>query len=97
MTGRRIAACTAGLVMACLAITSPALAQEDTYNGSQMWLHYVPVSDAARLARYRAAASNVVVENASQNKVYRNTAKLRWRPGRPRNSWTRASRRRATS
>src|SRR5262245_36982282 len=73
MTGWRIAAAT---IVACLAISVPAQAQEDTYSGSQMWLHYVPVSDTAKLAEYRAAISGVVVENASQNKVHRTTANL---------------------
>src|SRR5215207_6436835 len=73
MTGWRIGVAS---IVACLAISSPAQAQESTYSGAQMWLHYVPVADAAKLAEYRAAVGNVVVENASQNKVYRHTPTL---------------------
>src|SRR5262245_34009577 len=73
MTGWRTAAAA---IVVCLAIAAPAHAQEDTYSGSQMWLHYVPVSDAAKLAEYRAGITSVVVENASQNKVHRTTQNL---------------------
>jgi alpha-glucuronidase len=73
MTGWRIAA---ALIVGCLAISPAAHAQEDSYSGSQMWLHYVPVSDPTRLAEYRSAIGGVVVENAGANKVHRTTAGL---------------------
>ena len=58
-----------------------ASAADDTYNGSQMWLRYTPVTDASLLAQYRAAATGVVVENADANKVYRQTANLKMETG----------------
>ena len=67
----------AGLTVAALVSAAPASASEDTYSGSEMWLHYVPVSDPALLAAYRATVSSIVVENAAQNPVHRTTADLR--------------------
>ncbi|MBE2319323.1 DUF1349 domain-containing protein [Solirubrobacter sp. CPCC 204708] len=61
------------LLLLLLAAPASAVAQEDTYNGSQLWLRYTPVPDAER---YRATVSNIVVENASANPVYRHTANL---------------------
>ena len=61
------------LLLLCLIAPASAAAQEDTYNGSQLWLRYVPVSDAER---YRASVANVVVENATANPVYRHTPTL---------------------
>ena len=61
------------LVLLLLAAPASAMAQEDTYNGSQLWLRYTPVADAER---YRATVSNIVVENASADPVYRHTASL---------------------
>src|SRR4051794_36251779 len=52
----------AGLAVAALIAAAPAAASEDTYSGSELWLHYVPVSDPALLAQYRSAVSSVVVE-----------------------------------
>ena len=40
------------LLLLCLIAPASAAAQEDTYNGSQLWLRYVPVTDAER---YRAS------------------------------------------
>jgi alpha-glucuronidase len=72
----------AGLAVLALLVTSaPAAASEDTYNGSELWLHYVPVSDPALLTQYRAAVSSIVVENADANPVHRTTADLRMEPG----------------
>ena len=77
---------------------SPAAAQEDLYNGSQLWLRYVPVSDADLRERYRRAATAIVVENAGANKVHRHTADLSMAPGSTEKLGARrASRRRATS
>ncbi len=56
-------------------------AADDTYNGSQMWLRYTPVTDASLLAQYRAAVTGVVVENTDANKVPRQTANLRMETG----------------
>jgi alpha-glucuronidase len=61
------------LLLLCLIAPASAAAQEDTYNGSQLWLRYVPVPDAER---YRATVANVVVENATANPVYRHTPTL---------------------
>ena len=61
------------LLLLCLIAPASAAAQEDTYNGSQLWLRYVPVTDAER---YRASVANVVVENAAANPVYRHTPTL---------------------
>src|SRR5690349_10923022 len=73
---------TAGVAaLALLATGAPAHAQEDTYSGSEMWLHYVPVSDPALLTTYRSAVSAVVVENAGANPVHRATADLRMETG----------------
>ncbi len=61
------------LLLLCLIAPASAAAQEDTYNGSQLWLRYVPVNDAER---YRATVADVVVENATANPVYRHTPTL---------------------
>jgi alpha-glucuronidase len=73
---------TAGLAIAVLAAApARAVAQEDGYNGSQLWLHYVRVSDPTLLAQYRAAISSISVENADANPVARTTADLRMETG----------------
>ena len=74
---------TAFVTAAALFGAAPAVsaAADDTYNGSQMWLRYTPVTDASLLASYRAAATGVVVENADANKVYRQTANLKMETG----------------
>src|SRR4051812_447045 len=69
---------TAALIGAAPAVSSAA---DDTYNGSQMWLRYTPVTDASLLASYRAAATGVVVENAEAGQVYRQTTGLRMETG----------------
>ena len=79
--GRRVAAWAgrcAAFVMVAVVLLAPsvAAAAEDTYNGSELWLHYVPVSDPALLAQYKASVTSIVVDNADQNKVYRHTANL---------------------
>src|SRR4051794_29762270 len=54
---------------------------DDTYNGSNLWLRYDRVSSAEALARYRSAISSIVVQNASQTKVHRQTANLQMETG----------------
>jgi len=66
------------LLLLCLAVPASAAAQGDTYNGSQLWLRYVPVPEAER---YRATVANVVVENATANPVYRHTENLAMESG----------------
>jgi alpha-glucuronidase len=56
-------------------------ASEDTYDGSSMWLRYVPVSDPVLLHRYRQTISSIVVENADSDKVHRHTPNLAMAPG----------------
>jgi alpha-glucuronidase len=56
-------------------------APEDTYDGSSMWLRYVPVTDTGLLHRYRQAISSIVVENADRTKVHRHTPNLAMTPG----------------
>ena len=54
----------AALVAAALASPIPgAAAADDTYNGSQLWLRYVPVTDAG-CSRAIAPPPGVIVENA---------------------------------
>lgn len=69
-----------GVGHAARALADPSQS-EDTYNGSQMWLHYVPVSDKRLLGQYRRSVTTVMVENADQNKVFRHTANLSMEPG----------------
>jgi alpha-glucuronidase len=81
MTGQKLWAAVAAVLVGCLGfVAAPAVAAgaEDAYSGSEMWLHYVPVSDPAS---YRASATAIVVENAGQNKVYRHTENLSMAPG----------------
>ena len=68
------------LALAALPSVAPA-ASQDTYSGSDLWLHYVPVSEPELLAQYRASATSIVVENAERNPVYRHTQDLRMEPG----------------
>ncbi|MEO3752484.1 alpha-glucuronidase family glycosyl hydrolase [Streptomyces sp. B6B3] len=53
----------------------------DDYDGSDLWLRYVPVSDPGLLRRYRKAVTTVIVENADRDKVYRHTPDLAMAPG----------------
>jgi alpha-glucuronidase len=70
-------------IAAAMASTPPVFAasSEDAYSGSDLWLHYVPVSDPGLLGRYRNSISSIVVENSDRNPVYRHTANLRMEPG----------------
>jgi alpha-glucuronidase len=56
-------------------------AADDGYDGSDLWLRYVPVDDPGLLRRYRESATTVIVENADRNKVYRHTPNLNMAPG----------------
>jgi alpha-glucuronidase len=69
----------AGLMTA----VQPAVAAtpDDGYDGSSMWMRYVPVDDPALLTRYRRAISTIVVENADRDKVHRHTQNLGMAPG----------------
>ncbi|MEU7799058.1 alpha-glucuronidase family glycosyl hydrolase [Micromonospora arborensis] len=65
-----------------VATTPVAAAQSpDDYSGSDLWLRYVPVSDAKLLRDYRRTATAIVVENADADKVHRHTADLALAPG----------------
>ncbi|MBM7494528.1 alpha-glucuronidase [Micromonospora luteifusca] len=65
-----------------VATTPVAAAQSpDDYSGSDLWLRYVPVSDAKLLRDYRRTATAIVVENADADKVHRRTADLAMAPG----------------
>ncbi len=56
-------------------------APEAAYDGSSMWLRYVPVSDPGVLRTYRHTISSIVVENADSTKVHRHTPDLAMAPG----------------
>lgn len=53
----------------------------DSYDGSQMWLHYTRVGDPRLLASYRRTVRAIVVENADAHRVYRHTEDLHMLPG----------------
>src|SRR5215218_6479144 len=67
--------------LAASAPTASAASPEDDYSGSQLWLHYVRVSDPDALARYRDAVTGIVVENVERDSVYRHTPNLHMEPG----------------
>ncbi|MFU8853614.1 alpha-glucuronidase family glycosyl hydrolase [Micromonospora sp. SL1-18] len=82
----KILALFVALMMVATTLTvsaSPAAAvsSEDSYSGSDMWLHYVPISNPGLLRQYRRLASTVIVENVARNKLYRHTADLSMEPG----------------
>jgi alpha-glucuronidase len=58
-----------------------ALPSGDSYDGYQMWLRYLPVSNSRLLGQYHRSVTVVIVENADQHKVYRHTADLSMEPG----------------
>lgn len=79
-------AAAAGLVAgsggaAVAALRSAADDGSDTYDGSDLWLRYVPVDDPGLLRSYRESVTTVIVENADRNKVYRHTPNLSMAPG----------------
>ncbi|WP_258563085.1 alpha-glucuronidase family glycosyl hydrolase [Streptomyces phytophilus] len=55
--------------------------RDDGYDGSDMWLRYVPVRDPHLLGRYRRQVTDVIVENADRNASYRHTPNLSTAPG----------------
>jgi alpha-glucuronidase len=71
------------LAAAFMAAPAPASGSspDDGYDGSDLWLRYVRVSDAERLRQYREAVTTIVVENAGRNELYRHTEDLRMEPG----------------
>src|SRR6266568_7267845 len=95
-SGRTTLVLSAAFVMlAALTVSAPpavsaptTVASDDSYSGSDMWLHYVPVSDPDLLRKYRDSVTTVVVDNADQNKVYRHTADLSMNRGQPKSWWT---------
>jgi alpha-glucuronidase len=72
-----------GVVLTTVAPTGSAAAApaEESYDGSDLWLRYVPVSDPRLLRRYRQSITAIVVENAGRDKVYRHTPDLSMAPG----------------
>jgi alpha-glucuronidase len=69
------------LTSAQAAVATAPNGSADDYDGSQMWLRYVKVSDPHLLARYRRHARVIVVQNADAHPVYRHTTDLHMRPG----------------
>ena len=56
----------------------------DDYDGSQLWLNYRLISDAAKLSEYREAATEIVVENYDANPTYRHSRNgSEWVPQQP--------------
>jgi len=76
-----VIACAVAGALAVSAPAAPAAASEDAYSGSDLWLHYVPVSDPELLDRYRDAVRGIIVENAGGTEVYRHTPDLHMAPG----------------
>ncbi|MFG1708902.1 alpha-glucuronidase family glycosyl hydrolase [Nonomuraea sp. M3C6] len=54
---------------------------DGNYDGSDLWLRYMPVSDPGLLRKYRESVTTVIVENADRNKVYRHSTNLSMAPG----------------
>ncbi|MFW6693122.1 alpha-glucuronidase family glycosyl hydrolase [Streptomyces sp. MAR4 CNX-425] len=61
--------------------SGPAGPRDEDYDGSDMWLRYVPVRDPHLLRQYRRQVTAVVVENADRNASYRHTPNLSMAPG----------------
>src|SRR3954470_12506988 len=80
-TVRRAALAAVAAVGLIAGTPGVASAVDDTYNGANLWLRYDRVSSAEALARYRSAISSIVVQNASQTKVHRQTANLQMETG----------------
>jgi alpha-glucuronidase len=70
-----------GVALMAVAPQAYAAPPDDAYDGSDLWLRYVPVSDPHLLRRYRESVTAVIVENADENKVHRHTADLSMAPG----------------
>jgi alpha-glucuronidase len=63
------------------AVAALRTAADDNYDGSDLWLRYVLVSEPGLLRKYRESVTTVIVENADQNKVHRHTPNLSMAPG----------------
>jgi alpha-glucuronidase len=63
------------------AVSTSSNGSPDNYDGSQMWLRYVKVSDPHLLSDYRRHASAIVVDNVDAHPVHRQTADLHMYPG----------------
>ncbi len=70
-----------GVVPMAVTPSAAAAPPGDAYDGSDLWMRYVPVSDPQLLRKYRESATTVIVENADQNKVHRHTPDLSMAPG----------------
>ena len=70
-----------GIGLMSVAPPATAAPADNAYDGSDLWLRYVPVSDPQLLHRYRDAVTSVVVENAGHDKAYRHTPDLAMAPG----------------
>ncbi len=70
-----------GETPATAARSAPEVPMDDGYDGADLWLRYVPVSDPGLLRQYRRQVTTVIVENADRNKVHRHTPDLRMAPG----------------
>jgi alpha-glucuronidase len=78
---KSIVALLTGVALMTVAPPAHAAPADDAYDGSDLWLRYVRVSDPHLLARYRDAVSSIVVENADRDRSYRHTPDLAMAPG----------------
>ncbi|MBR4132858.1 MAG: hypothetical protein IKT99_07750, partial [Oscillospiraceae bacterium] len=61
------------LLLGVLVLPAQAAEVADSYDGSQLWLNYRQVVDAARLSEYKAAATAIIVQNYDANPTYRHS------------------------
>ncbi|SDL82976.1 alpha-glucuronidase family glycosyl hydrolase [Nonomuraea jiangxiensis] len=78
VAGTGAAAGTVGKEAVAAALRTTA---DSEYDGSDLWLRYVPVEDPGLLRKYRETVTTVIVENAGRNKVHRHTPDLSMAPG----------------
>ena len=75
------------LLLGMLVLPAQAAESADSYDGSQLWLNYRTVVDAARLSEYQAAATAIVVQNYDEHPTYRHSRNGSvWTPQRPGNA-----------
>ena len=75
------------LLLGMLVLPAQAAESADSYDGSQLWLNYRTVVDAARLSEYQAAATAIVVQNYDEHPTYRHSRNGSvWTPQRPSNA-----------
>ena len=75
------------LLLGMLVLPAQAAESADSYDGSQLWLNYRTVVDAARLSEYQAAATAIVVQNYDEHPTYRHSRNgTVWTPQRPNNA-----------